>query len=100
MNLTIKMEQYTKENQYLEAQKRVKLIKAFYNHVVIFIIFNLIAFAVNWYVFENIWFSFFFFTLTWGMGLAINGFIAYDWNPFLKKGWKERKIKEILDQQD
>lgn len=87
--------------KYEEALLKVKKIKAFYVHLVIFIL-------VNTYVIikktqhidegETIWHAFklaFF----WGIGLVFHGLRAFDLFPFFGKEWENRKVKEMMDKE-
>jgi len=95
-------------NSYLEAQKRVKKIKGFYVHLVVFITVNLFLFVlsniynrgkisyndinfINW-TFSNLG--------LWGLGLVIHGLTVFTPNLFLGKQWEERKIKELMEKEN
>ena len=92
------MEQdYTREESYLKAQKRIKEIKGFYAHVMVtvlvipFLIFINLQFVPQFHWF---WFP------IGGLGLslvihwiAVFGFSAIG----LGKDWEERKIKELME---
>lgn len=87
--------------KYEEALLKVKKIKAFYFHLVVFIL-------VNTYVIikktqhidegETIWdaFKLAFF---WGIGLVFHGLKTFDLFPFFGKDWEDRKIKEMMDKE-
>jgi hypothetical protein len=87
------------ELKYQEAQKRVKRIKSFYTHLIVFILVNtyiVIKKTQNIDPGENVWHAFkvpFF----WGIGLVFHGIKAFDSVPFIGKDWEERKIKEMMD---
>ncbi len=87
--------------KYEEALIRVKKIKAFYFHLVVFIF-------VNTYVVikkmqhidddETMWHAFklpFF----WGIGLLFHGLKTFDLMPFFGKDWEDRKVKEMMDKE-
>jgi hypothetical protein len=89
------------EIKYQAAQKRVKKIKGFYTHLIVFIL-------VNTYVVikktqhidegETIWHAFklpFF----WGIGLVFHAMRTFDSFPFMGKDWEDRKIKELMDKE-
>lgn len=87
--------------KYEEALVKVRKIKAFYSHLIVFIL-------VNTYVIikktnhidegETIWdaFKLVFF---WGIGLVFHGLRTFDLIPFLGKNWEDRKVKEIMDKE-
>lgn len=87
--------------KYEEALLKVRKIKAFYMHLLVYLI-------VNAYVVikklnhlegdENIWDAFklpFF----WGIGLAFHGLRVFDRFPFFGKDWEDRKVKEMMDKE-
>ena len=84
-----------------EAVMKVKKIKAFYMHLIVFIL-------VNTYVIikktnhidegETIWHAFklaFF----WGIGLVFHGLRTFDLIPFFGKDWEDRKVKEMIEKE-
>ena len=84
---------YTQEDKYLKAQKRVKEIKGFYSHVVVTIL------VIPFLIFINLRFSPFFHWFWFpifglGFSLVIHWFTVFG----LGRGWEERKIKELMDQ--
>lgn len=88
------------EAKYEEAKKRVKRMKGFYMHLIVYIIINtLIVIKKTQDIndpYDNLWDAFklpFF----WGIGLIFHGLRAFDSIPFIGKDWEEKKIKEIMD---
>lgn len=91
------------EIKYQEALKRVKKIKGFYTHAIVYVIINLMIVIVN---FQNLdpgesYFQFKNFTTLffWGIGLAAHGFSVFVPQWFLGNNWEERKIKELMDKE-
>ena len=88
--------------KYQEAQKRVKKMKSFYVHLLVFLIVNTyIVIKKTQHIDdgETIWHAFkvpFF----WGIGLVFHGLKAFDSIPFIGKDWEERKIKEMMDKKN
>ncbi len=92
-------------NNYLEAQKRVKKIKGFYVHIVFFVVANLFLFIlpfilnkqnnlninIVYWTFSNVGF--------WGLGLLIHGLSVFAPIFFFGKEWEERKIKELIEKE-
>ena len=64
--------QFTQEQKYILARKRVEKITKFYKHLAVYIIVNTFLTAVN----------------IFGLGM------------FFSNNWEERKIKEYMNQQD
>ena len=92
---------YSEEQKYLRAKKRVKSIKGFYVHLVVYILVNgfiLLSRALSnggWEVFGE-WQSYFT-PLFWGIGLAFHAFHVFGMDFILGKNWEDRKIKEYME---
>ncbi|WP_396174894.1 2TM domain-containing protein [Flavobacterium sp.] len=91
------------EIKYQEALKRVKKIKGFYTHAIVYVIINLMIIIVNY---QNLdpgesYFQYKNFTtlLFWGIGLVAHGFSVFVPQWFLGNNWEERKIKELMDKE-
>jgi hypothetical protein len=87
------------ESKYLRAKQRVEEIKGFYASLIsyvivipflIFIYYRFTPFTIQWF-----WFPMF----GWGIGLVFQGFSAFG-NPIFGRNWEERKIREIMDEED
>ncbi|MGD1946705.1 MAG: 2TM domain-containing protein [Croceivirga sp.] len=99
-------------SRFIKAQRRVKRIKGFYQHLTAYIIINTVlllssgkitfillsrealgnpAFLkwVNW----NLWGT----PIIWGIVLLIHAVNVFVKSPF--KGWEERQIQKYLDQE-
>ena len=91
--------------QYKKARKRVKEMKGFYFHLMIFIIMNTFI-LVNIYISksydnENFWeFKSFFTVLVWGIGLFMHATAVFNHSYLLGKKWEERKIRELLEKEN
>lgn len=89
--------------QYKNAQKRVKDIKGFYVHLLVYLFINIAIFIVSTrdegFIngLANIWnYSTAFF---WGIGLFAHWASVFGPNVLLGKDWEERKIKELMDKE-
>lgn len=91
------------EIKYQEVLKRVKKIKGFYTHAIVYVIVNLMIVAVNvqdlnegesYFQFKNFLTAFF-----WGIGLVAHGFSVFIPQWFLGSKWEDRKIKELMDKE-
>ena len=92
---------YEKQRQLDRAKKRVKKIKGFYSHALVYVVINLMIVVINvqnlepgesYFQYKN------FVTLSfWGIGLAVHGLSVFLPHYVLGKNWEERKIKEIMD---
>ncbi|MBG7628829.1 MAG: 2TM domain-containing protein [Bacteroidetes bacterium] len=83
--------------KYLRAVERVEEIKGFYSSliayciVIPFLIFINLKFVPQFHWF---WFP----IMGWGIGLTFQAFKAFAYNPFLGRGWEERKIQEYMNE--
>ena len=86
-------------SKYIKALERVEEIKGFYSSIIAYCIVIPILIYVNLtYVPQFHWF--WFPIMGWGIGLVIQGFKAFAYNPFLGKGWEERKIQEYMNHEE
>lgn len=88
-------------DRYERAAKRVKKIKGFYAHAIVYVVINLMIVALNvqnldpgesyfvWYNFSTLFF--------WGIGLLAHGVTVFTPSFLFGKDWEERKIKELMD---
>ncbi|BDB53535.1 2TM domain-containing protein [Flavobacterium ammonificans] len=89
--------------RYEEAVKKVKKLKGFYTHALVYVVINIMIVIANvqnldpgesYFQFKNFFTAFF-----WGIGLlahAMGTFIPYF---ILGKDWEERKIKELMEKE-
>ncbi|WP_373055976.1 2TM domain-containing protein [Zunongwangia sp. H14] len=93
----------TESINYLSAKKRVKKIRGFYIHFVIYLFLNISFFIVGARD-EGVWealgdlsnYSTAFF---WGIGLFAHWSSVFGRDLFFGKHWEEKKIKEILQKE-
>lgn len=80
---------------YLRAKKRVENLKAFYIHLTVYILVNLMLFFIN--IFSASTYLWFLYPLGgWGIGVAIHGLTILSLGKF-GADWEERKIKEYIE---
>jgi hypothetical protein len=91
------------EIQYQEALARVKKIKGFYTHLVVYVVVNLMIVVVNIQDLDSgeSYFQWRNFTtaLFWGIGLLSHGLSTFMPNWIFGKNWEERKIKEFMEKE-
>ena len=89
--------------QYRNAQKKVKDIKGFYVHLLVYLFINIAIFIVNTrdegFInglanLGNYTTAFF-----WGIGLFAHWASVFGPNVLLGKDWEDRKIKELMDKE-
>lgn len=88
--------------KYDLAYKKVKRIKGFYTHLVIYILVNsfiiLSTYNQAFIADENFWeWSNFNTMIFWGIGLLAHGLSVFGRNLFFGSDWEEQKIKEIME---
>ena len=89
--------------KYLNAKKRVKQVKGFYIHALVFVLVN--AFIIMIKVINGqhvagepqIKISQFLTIIIWGVGLVAHGLTVFLPNFILGKNWEEKKIRELMD---
>ncbi len=102
--------------KFIEAQKRVKEIKGFYNHLTAYIIVNLalIILRIPVVIFfmdrlgenadkgfvEWIDLNVLITPLVWGIGLFIHFIVVFGKKSQFIRNWEERKIQEFLQEED
>lgn len=98
--------QFTQEQQYVLARKRVEKIGKFYKHLAAYIIVNIFLSAIfivgdmndgdtfkeafTDYHNYKIW-------LYWGIGIVFQALNTFGLNLFFNKDWQERKVKEYMN---
>lgn len=96
-------ESFEEKMRYEQAVKRVKKIKGFYTHALVYVVVNLFIVYVNcrnlpsgesYFQAKNFVTAFF-----WGIGLFAHGATVFGQDLILGKNWEERKIKELMDKE-
>lgn len=89
--------------QYEKAFKRVKKIKGFYSHLLVYVVINIMIIILNiqsldkgesYFQIKNFFTAFF-----WGIGLLAHGISVFGPNVFFGSNWEERKIKELMEKE-
>ena len=88
------------ETKYIKARKKVEEIKGFYSSLLSFVI--IIPFLIFiWYRYTPHTIQWFWFPiLGWGFGLIVQGLSAFGKNLFLGNNWEERKIQELMKEDE
>jgi hypothetical protein len=95
-------ESFNPDTRYELAYKRVKRIKRFYVHALVYVLVNgYLITSSYWHgmhsdttFFGSENFSTVFF---WGIGLLAHGMSVFGRNLFFSADWEERKIQEFMD---
>ena len=89
------------KDRYERAVKRVKRMRGFYSHAIVYVVINIMIIVINiqnldanesyfqWHNFTTLFF--------WGIGLLAHGLSVFTPNFIFGKDWEERKIKEFMD---
>ena len=85
-------------DRYQKAQKKVKEIKGFYRHLLIFLIVMIALIYINLkYTPEILWFIWT--GLGSGIPLLIHGFKVFDVFPFFSSDWEKKKMKQFMEEE-
>lgn len=91
------------EIKYQEALNKVKRIKGFYTHALVYVVINVMIIIVNiqnlnegesYFQLHNFFTAFF-----WGIGLLAHGLSVFLPGMILGNDWEERKIKELMEKE-
>ncbi len=89
-----------KQIAYERAKKRVKDIKGFYIHLLVFVLVNLMIIFIRLKGDNHIRISQFLTLIVWGVFLIFHFLKVYIPNFILSKDWEENKIKEIMSKKE
>lgn len=94
-------QQSNQDLEYELAAKKVKKLKGFYTHLLVYILVNIFIVVVNfqnlksgesYFQYKNFTTAFF-----WGIGLMAHGFSVFVPHFLFGNKWEERKIREFMD---
>jgi len=85
---------YTENNAYYRAKKRVEELKGFYGNLTAYCTVIPILAFIN-FTTDSRFLWFFFPMLGWGMGLTFHGLSVFGYS----KSWEEKKINEIMNKE-
>jgi hypothetical protein len=86
-----------KDEKYLRAKKRVENLKAFYIHLIVFILVNAMLLFINLITDAGNWW--FLYSLgAWGIGVIVHCVSTFAYGVF-GANWEERKIKEYMEKE-
>jgi hypothetical protein len=101
---------FLQEHSYIRAKKRVKDIKGFYIHLIVFIITNIFISGIiifglmqSGYEFNQTLSNFGVYStwVFWGIGLFFHWLAVFGFKILgFGKEWEEKKIKELLEKED
>lgn len=83
--------------KYQQAKARVSALRDFYVHFIVYLVINLLLFLINIIFSPNsLWF--FWPLLGWGIAISLHAFFVFGQNRVLGADWEEKKIQEIMEQ--
>jgi len=88
--------------QYKRAKKRVRSIKGFYRHVIVYIVINLFLIIIDnvhlhdWDI-HVVGYANWTVPIFWGIGLFFHFLSVFVFRGLFGSEWEERKIKELMD---
>ena len=100
----IESENYNSDDRYSLAYKRVKRIKGFYVHAMVYVLINIFIVYGNYFGNSikdyDFWsWQTFSTALFWGIGLLAHGMSVFGRNLFFGQNWEERKIQEFMEKE-
>ena len=88
------------EIKYQQALKRVKRIKGFYTHLMVYVVINIGILIANTNYNHDFWrWQTFSTALCWGIGLVAHGMSVFIPTILMGKDWEERKINELMEKE-
>ena len=85
--------------KYQQAKERVTTLRRFYVHLVVYLGVNLLLFLINFIVSPtNLWFIWP--LLGWGIAIALHAFSVFGQSRVLGADWEEKKIQEIMEEEN
>jgi len=101
---------FTQEASFIRAKKRVKAIKGFYVHFIIYVLSNIFISGIiiyglmeSNYSFEDAFSNFGVYStwLFWGIGMFFHWLGVFGFKSLgLGSDWEEKKIKELMDKEE
>ena len=86
------------EMRYQQIKKKVRHIRDFYINLGFFCFFIPVIIFCNLYFVPE--FHWFWFSISgWGIGMIFHGLAAFEYNPFMMKGWEERKLRQFMEEE-
>jgi len=102
----MELNEFEQTDKLVRAQKRVKDLKGFYIHLIVYILVNIfisittiMARMNGGETFNQAFFNFGTFSTAffWGIGLAFHGVKVFNYNPFFTKDWEKRQIEKYIE---
>ncbi|MFS4456697.1 2TM domain-containing protein [Maribacter sp. 2304DJ31-5] len=94
------MDNKDREDKYFRAKERVQCIKKFYTSLMSYAVFITLLGGLNYWIDEwrHPWFLWAAFG--WGIGLVFQAIKTFGLNPFFGKDWEQKKLKELMQEEE
>jgi hypothetical protein len=86
------------DEAYERARRKVKAIKGFYVHGIIYCVVIAALMLINFLTGRGYWW-FMWPAIGWGIGLAIHGFSVFGLDGVVGEDWEEKKIRELMERE-
>lgn len=83
------------EEKYRNAVKRVRELKSFYIHLVVYVLVNVGLICIN-LIFSSEYVWFIYPLLGWGIGLVAHGLSVFSRGFLLGEEWEKRQVEKFL----
>ncbi|TDE30344.1 2TM domain-containing protein [Flavobacterium ranwuense] len=102
-NYKSELEGMEPEDKYASAKRKVKRLKGFYTHLIVYVAINIVIVFINirdldagesYFKIENFLTAFF-----WGIGLLAHALSTFMPNWIFGKNWEDKKIKEFMEKE-
>lgn len=94
----ITQQSFIEDKRYQKAKERVEAIKGFYGNLAAYCLVIPFLAYLNYRTTSFPWVIFP--VIGWGFGVLMHGLEAYGYNPLWGKRWEERKIRELMENED
>ncbi|WP_169545636.1 2TM domain-containing protein [Sneathiella aquimaris] len=89
------MEQNTVDQDYRDAQRRVRRLRHFLQHLTTYFVMIAFLHIINLLTSDYYWAKWP--ALGWGLAVVLHGIRHARYFPFFDKEWEEKKIQQILE---
>ena len=94
----ITQQTFIEDKRYEKAKERVEAIKGFYGNLAAYCLVIPFLAYLNYRTTSFPWVIFP--IMGWGFGVLMHGLEAFGYNPLWGKRWEERKIRELMENED
>ncbi|MFY9241734.1 MAG: 2TM domain-containing protein [Polaribacter sp.] len=100
---------FTEEQRYILAKKRVEKVSKFYKHLAVYVVVNIFLSAIfivgdinDGDTFNEAFFNYHNYKiwLYWGIGILFQMINTFGINYFFNKDWEERKINDYMNEKE